>query len=357
MRYRATEGTVALDLLDQAVSLLKVAEQQCPRTGPGAKPKVPDWTIAAMIQFAVLHKKKSKSAQFRFLNDPSRRALFGRRVAVECWPSRSTFFRRYHGASRLLETAIRIQADHAIKEEIVNPKLVVVDKSLIAAKGPPWHQRLRQARKVPKGVDRDAAWGYSEHDGWVYGYSFEVAISASSRGVILPLLASVDIASKAETRSFATKIDDLPPGVRFVAADSGYDANVLGERIEYNEAGRRTGCRYLCPENPRHSGRAKTKPGGADAARALSRQRRQERREFLKSDRGAKLYKRRSTTVEPFNSWFKSLFEFELEVWHRGLLNNRTQILAAMFVYQSLVRYNHQKGNANGRLKWILDKL
>jgi hypothetical protein len=357
MRLRATEGTVAQDLLDQGISLLRQAEQQCPRTGPGAKPKVPDWTIAAMIQFAVLHKKKSKSAQFRFLSDPARRALFGRRIAIDHWPSRSTFFRRYHGAYRLLEAAIQIQANRAIQEQIADPQLVVVDKSIIAAKGPPWHQRQRAAGKVPKGVDREAAWGYSEHDGWVYGYSFEVVVSASPGGVILPLLASVDTASRAETRSFLSKIDQLPSEARFVAGDAGYDANTLGENIEYDEEGRRTGRRFLCPENPRNAGRAKTKPGGADAARARSRQRRSERKTFLESRRGKKLYKRRSGTVEPFNAWFKSLFEFELEVWHRGLLNNRTQIMAAMFAYQTLVRYNHRVGNTNGRLKWILDRL
>jgi hypothetical protein len=357
MRTRATEGTVSKVLLDQAIPLLQEAEQQCPRTGPGAKPKVPDWMIAAMIQFAVLHKKKSKSAQYRFLNEPARRALFGRDVAMNYWPSRSTFFRRYRGASRLLEAAVRIQAGHAIEEGIVDPKLAAVDKSLIAAKGPPWHQRQRKAGKLPRGADGEAAWGYSEHDGWVYGYSFEVVVSATARGVVLPLLASVDVASSAETRSFAPKIDLLPAAVRFVAADAGYDANALGERLEYDDRGRRTGCRYLCPENPRNAGRAKTKPGGADAARALSRQRRAKRKAFLDTARGRALYRRRSLTVEPFNAWFKQLFEYEREVWHRGILNNRTQILAAMFAYQTLVRHNHRLGNQNGRLKWIIDAL
>jgi hypothetical protein len=32
--------------------------------------------------------------------------------------------------------------------------------------------------------------------------------------------------------------------------------------------------------------------------------------------------------VEPFNEWFKSLFELDDRVWHRGLENNQTQLLA-----------------------------
>jgi hypothetical protein len=61
--------------------------------------------------------------------------------------------------------------------------------------------------------------------------------------------------------------------------------------------------------------------------------------------------------VEPFNQWFKSTAELDQRVWHRGLDNNRTQVLSAIFVYQLLVRHNYRTGNKNGRIKWILDGL
>jgi hypothetical protein len=61
--------------------------------------------------------------------------------------------------------------------------------------------------------------------------------------------------------------------------------------------------------------------------------------------------------VEPFNQWFKALFEMDQRVWHRGLGNNQTQILAAIFAYQLLVRYNHHRGNKNGRIRCIMDAL
>ena len=66
---------------------------------------------------------------------------------------------------------------------------------------------------------------------------------------------------------------------------------------------------------------------------------------------------RRKQTVEPFNHWLKRLFELETRVWHRGLDNNRTQLLAAIFCYQLLVRFNHKYGNKNGCICWILDAL
>ena len=61
--------------------------------------------------------------------------------------------------------------------------------------------------------------------------------------------------------------------------------------------------------------------------------------------------------MEPFHEWFKSLFELDQRVWHRGLDNNRTQLLAALFAYQVLLRYNHRHGGHNGQVKWILDVL
>src|SRR5262249_19849172 len=99
------------------------------------------------------------------------------------------------------------------------------------------------------------------------------------------------------------------------------------------------------------------KPGGADASRARSRALREQRRRFLQSARGRRVYARRKKTVEPFNQWFKSLLELDGRVWHRGLDNNRTQVLAGVFVYQLLVRYNHRRGHRNGRLRWIMDGL
>jgi hypothetical protein len=355
MGRRANTGPSLERLVALAIPDLQEAERQSPRTGPGAKPVIPDWVIAALIMIAMLRRKKTKSAQFRFLRE--------QRCAIATWlgddrfPSRSCYFRRYRRAHRLYQQAVRLQGERAIAEGVADPEQVAIDKSLVAALGPPWHQRDREAGRAVAGVDTDAAWGKSEHDGWVYGFSFEVVVSATPQATVFPLLVSAGTASAAETRTGLTKVDDLPPATRFVCADSGYDANALGEKVEYDEKGRRTGRRFLCPENPRNNKRRKTKPCHADAARAESRKRRRQRRQFLKSPRGRRLYERRKKTVEPFNSWLKSLFELEHHVWHRGLDNNRTQLSAATFCYQLLVRYNYAVGKKNGQVRWIIDAL
>jgi hypothetical protein len=355
MGKRAGAGTLWPELVKLAIPVLKEAERQCPRTGPGAKPQVPDWVMAGLIMIGVLAKKKSKSAQYRFLSE--------RRQEIAVWlrcsrfPSRARYFARYRRAQRHYRVAVGLQGEQAIAEGIANPKVVAVDKSLIESCGPAWHVQDRRVGKIPVGVDTDSTWGYSEYDGWVQGYSYEVVVSASVGTVVFPLLASVDTASASETRTGAEKIAELPTGTRTVLADSGYDTNQLGEQVEFNDQGARTGRRFVCPQNPRNDRRPKTKPGHADASRARSRKLRRQRQKFFQTRHGRRLYARRRKTVEPFNQWFKSLFELDGRVWHRGLDNNRTQILAALFSYQLLVRYNRRRGYQNGCVKWILDAL
>ena len=54
MGRRATAGTCLASLVRMAVPLCKQAERECPRTGPGRKPDIPDWVLAALIMVAVL---------------------------------------------------------------------------------------------------------------------------------------------------------------------------------------------------------------------------------------------------------------------------------------------------------------
>jgi hypothetical protein len=51
------------------------------------------------------------------------------------------------------------------------------------------------------------------------------------------------------------------------------------------------------------------------------------------------------------------VFELDQHVWHRGLDNNRTELVAASFVYQLLVPYDHRRGQKKGQICRILDKL
>jgi hypothetical protein len=345
MLRRIPAATTLQDLIALAVPFCQQAQQQLPRSGPGRPPQIPDWLLAVFILVAVLKRKKTKSAQYHYLAE--HRQQWADWLGSDRFPSRSTYFDRYRRGHRLFREAIRLQGQQAVVEGLADPEVVAVDKSLLEGLGPPWHKGQRTKGQRPASVDADTTWGYSEHHGWVQGYSYEVVVTATADGVVWPLLASVDTASVSEMATFAEKIPDLPPQAQYVDADSAYDGDAHQQAIEEDTRGRPTGRRFLCPENPRNG--TGQRPGAAQ-------QRRMRRRALLASRRGRKIYRRRSQTVEPFHEWLARVLELEC-VWHRGLDNNRTQVLAALFAYQVLLRYNHQHGNPNGRIKSIVDRL
>lgn len=356
MPARATDGTCLAKLVKMAIPICQAAQRQCPRTGPGRPPDFQDWEIAILILIAVLKNRKSKSAQYRFLHEHCKEVK--QWLGLKRIPARSTYFQRYRQAKRLLRPAIKLQGRQAIKNGLADASVVAVDKSLLSARGPQWNRKDRKANRLPprlRGVDRDSEWGYSPHHGWVQGYSYEVVVTAPKNGPVWPLLASADTANVSEHVSFGQKIDELPKQTRHVLADSGYDNNKYGERVERDSDGRRTGRRFLCP--PQRPLPRDPPSYRLTAAQRHARKRRAERAAYYNSPRGQALYARRGTSVEPFNEWFKRLFDLEQMVWHRGLANNQTQLLAGIFGYQLLLRYNHRCGHRNGQIQWILDSL
>ena len=228
MGKSVTAGTRLASLVRMAVPLCKQAENECPRTGPGRKPEIPDWVMAVLIMTAVLKRKKTKSSQHRFLE--AYRREFAHWLGTDKFPARSTYFERYRRAHRLFKIAVRLQGEKAVAEGATDTKDVAVDKSLVAARGPLWHKSDRKRRRIPKklrGVDRDSDWGYSQHDGWVQGYSFEVVVSSTKDTTVFPLSGSAATASAKEMQTFDEKIGELPESTKTVSADSGYDLSLI----------------------------------------------------------------------------------------------------------------------------------
>jgi hypothetical protein len=342
-----------VELVEMAKPLLRQAERECPRTGPGRPPDIPDWVLGVLIMVAVLKRRKSKSSQYRLLDQ--HRDSLRKQLGVDKFPARSTYFDRYRRAHQLFRMAVQLQGRRAIQEGTAQPACVAVDKSLLPACGPAWHQRQREAGVVPRGADCAATWSYSEHHGWVYGYGLEVVVTAGKTGVIFPLLADVETAKVRELRTFLEKIPALPPETKEVLADSGYDSNEIGEQIEWSADGQRTGRRFLCRQIRQR--RQRQRAWRETLARRLHRQRREARARHFKTAPAKRLYRRRGKTVEPFHQWFKNLFQLNERVWHQGLDNNRTQMLAALFCYQLLLRYNHRRHTYHAQLQWALDGL
>lgn len=315
-----------------------------------------EWQIAVLIFVAILRGRKSKSSQWRFLQEHTQALLsdLGPTLELEQLPSRATYMRRYQYAHRVYELAIEIGGRLALMHHVSDARVVAVDKSMIAARGRPGHRHLKEPR--PKSVDIDAGWGKSAHDGWVWGYSYEVVVCAGKNERILPLLASASKAGTNEHRSFAPKIARLPRSTRYILGDAGYDGNDFAEAIEYDARGKPTHRHFITPMIAR-GGKPAVGQTKAKGRRERRRQHRMLRARFLDSVKGRRLYKRRLCSVEPFNQWLKERFALEHRVWHRGMNNNRTMLLAAIFIYQSLQRYSAAQGHRDGAVQWILDAL
>ena len=316
--------------------------------------------MAVLIMAATLKGRKSKSAQYRFLHE--RRGPFVRWLGLQRFPARSTYCDRYAKAHRLFEAAIHLQGQQALKEGVTTAGSVSADKSLLSARGMPWHGKRRCKGKVPvqlHGVDRQADWGYSPYHKWVYGYSYEVMTTADEGTVHLPLSASAGTASVSEYSSFPSKIKHLPDSTRFVLTDSGYDSNAIADAVEWDAEGRRTGRRYLCPPRGRtRPGRpSKPRTGHVSSAERETSLRRQKRTSFYNSPTGQRAYAQRSRSVEPLHERLKALFDLNPRVWHRGLNNNKTLLLSVIFCYQLLLRFNHKLGRRNAQVRWILESI
>jgi hypothetical protein len=242
---------------------------------------------------------------------------------------------------------------HAVRRGWADARSVAIDKSLVRARG---KKRPYRRKGAVRGVDPDAAWGYGDHDGWVFGYSYEVVVSAGKQGVEWPLAASVDVASRSEQRSCLEKLEQLPPVTKYVLADSGYDSNAVGEAVEWKPDGRPTGRRFVCPQIQRPQVGRVRQPGSRETRqRQQHRRLRDARRKFNQSAHGRRLYRRRKVTVEPFNSRFKHAFDLNDRVWHWRLLNNQIMILAALVAYQTLLTYNHQRRQPHARVIHIIN--
>jgi Transposase DDE domain len=353
MSQPATEGGLLDELVGLSIPICQRAEAECPRHGPGCKPTIPEWVLAVMIMVAVMLKKKTKSAQYVWWRE--HRAAFEHWFPGQAFPGRSTFYDRYRRVHRLYQAAIAGQGRHAIAAGWADARCVAGDKSLIAGLGPRWNSAARSGDR-PRSVDGETTWGYCSHDGWVQGYSFEVVVTAPADGPAWPLLASVDTASRSEQKTILDKIPRLPEQTKSVLLDAGYDSNAVGEAVEGTSG--RPVRRCLCPPVPRPNTKRTRQPHNRETReRQRHRRLRDGRMRYFRSRRGRALYARRKTSVEPFHAQLKHLFELEHRVWHRGLANNRTMILAAIHGYQVLLTDNHRNQKPAAHLQQLLDAL
>ena len=179
-----------------------------------------------------------------------------------------------------------------VKERLVDPYIVTIDSTLLRAKGHLWHKSSMIEGVVPRsGIDdTDARWGFSHTKGWIFGYKLH--ITASTGSLIVPLSADFTQANIQDNQMYSaiTCSSSLPQGIRYMAADSGYDDYKL-----YNLSITR-GFEIVCPVSQIYSHTS------SDRLQLI---------EFYESELGQN-YSWRGISVEPLIQHIKGVFKIDL---------------------------------------------
>src|SRR5205085_5289796 len=148
----ARDGRHLANLVVEAAAVCRAADA-VRRRGPGRPETFQQWQIAVLIIIAVAHRCKSKSSQYRFLNQHAEplQTLLGDVIGLKRLPSRATYMRRYRGVYELFRDAITVGGRRALQEHAADASVMAVDKSMIPARGP---KPPRRNHQTWVGVDR-----------------------------------------------------------------------------------------------------------------------------------------------------------------------------------------------------------
>jgi hypothetical protein len=183
------------------------------------------------------------------------------------------------------------------------------DKMMNKALGPVWHARHKSQGIIPdglRGVDRDATWGKSHCDGWVYGHGSFCLVSHSP--CVLGAFKYMRNSAH-EAKRLWLETGHLRGVIETVIMDGKADDKDL-----FAEFQRQRGMTLLT--TPR-----KNSDHTAERRQMIS---------VLNQPKNRRLRQRRGQTVEPMQGLVKDIFALE-RCWMRGHRNNRW-LFAAMGV-------------------------
>jgi hypothetical protein len=185
--------------------------------------------------------------------------------------------------------------------------VISADKMMNKAKGPVWHAKQKKQGIIPKGlrgIDKEATWGKSHADGWVYGHgSFSmVSHKVPVLGCFIWMKNSAD-----EAKRMWLETGFLKDRVDYVAMDSkADDYDLFYEMNRQRRITLITNCRKdkVVSQDRRHMFHIMNQP------------------------KHKQIYKERSYRVEPMQGLVKDIFELD-QCWMRGNKSNRW-LFAAM---------------------------
>jgi len=253
-------------------------------------------------------------------------------------PDRRTLDRRLAEIAPQAEAQIQALGLVLSLEVVTDASVAASDGSAFATPGPVWHKKDKQAGIIPEGlhgVDTEADWIQSAYHGWVYGYKAHVSISVAATTVRVVLGATVT-GSACESHVLQARVQALPPLVRTLLLDAGYDdGDLIADCAQ-------CGIQVLAPLS---------KPVGNSTA-----QNRRDRAAYLASPQGKARYRQRGSSIEPFFGTLKDFFHLD-PLPRQGKTNASVFILLALYAWDLIVLFNFINNCPLGAVKPVLDVL
>lgn len=192
---------------------------------------------------------------------------------------------------------------------------------MVKAKGGKvWHKQAKAAGEVPKGLtglDKEATWGKSKTDGWIYGHG---TFCLTSHGTTVVGLFLWMPNSAHEGKRLGAEIPVFANLLETVCMDSKADDEKM-----YSDLLEEYGIKLLTV--PR--------------AEMDKSERRQRMIQEQMKEENRKIYRQRGVTVEPMQGLLKDLFDLE-NCWMRGNRSNRW-LFAAMGVAVQMAQHEAQQ--------------
>lgn len=253
-------------------------------------------------------------------------------------PDRRTLDRRLAEIAPQAEAQIQALGLVLSLEGVTDASVAASDGSAFATPGPVWHKQDKAAGIIPEGlhgVDTEADWIQSTYHGWVYGYKAHVSISVAPTTVRVVLGATVT-GSTCESHVLQVRVKDLPPLLRTLLLDAGYDDGELIDTCALR------GIEVLAPLS---------KPLGKSTPQA-----RRDRAAYLASPQGKARYRQRGSSIEPFFGTIKDFFHLD-PLPRQGKTNASVFILLALYAWNLIVLLNFIHDRPLGAVKPVLDML
>ena len=199
---------------------------------------------------------------------------------------------------------------------------------MVKAKGPVWHKKQKDQGIVPKklrGLDKEATWGKSRADGWVYGHG---TFSLTPHEMPIVGVFQWMVNSGNEAKRMEAEVVHYAGIIKKIFMDSKADDQKLY---------------FMLKED--HGMQLVTSPRrGMDKSTS-----RQKMIKEMLTKRNMKDYQERSTTVEPMQGLMADIFELD-RCWMRGNTNNRW-LFAAMGIAVQMIQW---KAYQEGRSTWFI---